>query len=121
MEVEVFTGDDISETWQDWLDNFTLAARACNWDEQKKLHVLPAYLDGTACKTYSMIALPVQNNWENLTDALAQRLQQPNSAQTAVNVLLMMHQQLSEPVSKFAAKILKLVRKAYLAPVFNDG
>ncbi len=28
--LKVFTGDDISETWQDWLDNFTLATRACN-------------------------------------------------------------------------------------------
>ncbi len=70
--LKVFTGDDISETWQDWLDNFALAARACNWDEQKKLHVLPAYLDGTAHEVYSTIALPVQNNWDNLTDALAQ-------------------------------------------------
>ncbi|MCP3683356.1 MAG: hypothetical protein GY861_11765, partial [bacterium] len=30
--LKVFTGDDISETWQDWLNNFTLAATACNWD-----------------------------------------------------------------------------------------
>ncbi len=26
-----FTGDDVSETWQDWLDNFTLAARQGGW------------------------------------------------------------------------------------------
>ncbi len=31
-----------------------------------------------------------------------------------------MRQQLSEPVSKFAAKILKLVRKAYLSPAFDE-
>ncbi len=31
-----------------------------------------------------------------------------------------MCQQLNEPVSKFAAKILKLVRKAYLQPAFNE-
>ncbi len=119
--LKVFTGDDISETWQDWLDNFLLAARACGWDEQKRLHVLPAYLDGTTREAYSTLGLPVQNNWDNLTNALAQRLQQPDSVQTAVNVLLMMRQQLNEPVSMFATKILKLVQKAYLAPAFTDA
>ncbi len=70
--LKVFTGDDISEMWQDWLDNFTLAARACNWDENKKLHVLPAYLDGTAREVYSMLDQATQNNWDNLKTALAQ-------------------------------------------------
>ncbi|MCP3681375.1 MAG: hypothetical protein GY861_01675 [bacterium] len=119
--LKIFTADDISETWQDWLDNFALAARACNWDEQKKLRVLPAYLDGTAHEVYSTLDQAIQNNWNNLTAALAQQLQQPDSAQSAINVLLTMRQYLDEPVSKFAAKIMKLVRKAYLAPAFTDA
>ncbi|MCP3685715.1 MAG: hypothetical protein GY861_23965, partial [bacterium] len=53
--LKVFTGDDISETWQDWIDNFALAARSCGWDEQKKLHVLPTYLDGTAREVYGTL------------------------------------------------------------------
>ncbi len=115
-----FTGDDDSETWQDWLDNFILAARACNWDENKKLRVLPAYLDGTTCEVYSTLDQATQNNWDNLKTVLAQRLQ-PDSAQTAVKVLLMIRPHLDEPVSQFAAKIMKLVRKAYLAPAFTDA
>ncbi len=31
-----------------------------------------------------------------------------------------MRQQLDEPVSKFAAKLMKLVKKTYLAPAFTD-
>ncbi len=78
-------------------------------------------LDGTAHEVYSTFDQATQNNWDNLKAVLAQRLQQPDSTQTAINVLLMMCQHLDEPVSKFAAKILKLVRKAYLEPAFTDA
>ncbi len=72
MLLKIFTADDPSETWQDWLENFTLAARACNWDDPKKLRVLPAYLDGTAHEVYSTLDQGTQNNWDNLTTTFAQ-------------------------------------------------
>ncbi len=68
-----------------------------------------------------MLDQAIQNNWDNLKTALAQRLQQPDSTQTAINVLLTMRQHLDDPVSKFAVKIMKLVRKVYLAPTFTDA
>ena len=53
-----------------WLDAFERCATANSWEETQKLHMLPAYLTGTAAEYYALLPAREGETYDSLISSL---------------------------------------------------
>ncbi|MCP4486196.1 MAG: hypothetical protein GY820_02585, partial [Gammaproteobacteria bacterium] len=110
-----FTGGySDGHTFSEWIRRFEEIARARKWEGDRRAQILPTFLDGQALLAYRRLDDAVQNSYDAVKAALANRLEPVVSTEFyAAKLHSPRRQSENEDVSAFAAEIERLTQGAY--------
>ncbi len=101
------------EDFKSWWELFELAALGNGWEEEKKLHMLPAMLRDTALDVYRDLPVATKNDYDLLTQALENALQPADYARFQSVHFHQRRQRVGESVVDYGTSLKKLLRNAY--------
>ena len=109
-----FTGTDGEKTdFQDWWEQFELAADACQWSEVTKLVQLTMHLRGSAYSFYHSCPSDKKSNYSKLAEELKRRFTPVRIPAAQTNVFHERKQGQKESVDKYPQDLWQLFFRAY--------
>ena len=114
-----FYSGKLNDDFEQWLELFELIASANEWEEQRKLKVLPAYLRGNALEQYRSLPHAAKLTYAALTANLKSKLKTPIGDKFKSAELHDRKQLPSETVADFYQVVKVLTRGAW--PSFDDN
>ena len=107
-----YTGEVLDE-FTDWLAKFNVIAKANNWDDPKKLTILPTCLTQYAFQVYEGLGDPDKASYEVLTKALAKKFGAGENSMVWRLQLRSLKRSPGESLDAFVFRLRKLANKAY--------
>ena len=112
MPIKVFKGE-IDENWVEWLEKWSLMARAKNYTPAQKCLILPTFLDGLALAKFRNFSTAVKSDFQQLSQSLTDTLVPSGLAEWYSTALQTRKQRSGESLSSFYTDIESLLRGAY--------
>ncbi|MCP4599592.1 MAG: hypothetical protein GY847_03470, partial [Proteobacteria bacterium] len=104
-------GDDFSR----WIRRFEDVAAACNWNDDRKLQILPALLVENAHEIYHAIPAANRATYDALKQLLINQLQPAENRQIKATELHARKQGMYESIDDYSSDVQRLARGAYSA------
>ena len=111
-EIKKFSGMG-QYTIKEFLDRFTLVARACHLSDAEKARQLPLFLTGTALDYYATLDRETQKNFKRLGIQLTHEFTDTQQQHLAAAQLRYRRMRPNETVQQYAAAMMRLARAAF--------
>ena len=108
----IFFGN-LDEDIDSWIKNFNRIARANQWNLERKLYTMPAFLRDRAAEYYESLDDHVKSSFERLCDALRDRFLPKELQSLYFSNLFQARQGTVQSIDDYTSGITKLSAKAY--------